>query len=291
MVAPLKNADSLDTWIKTEAFKYAYNEKTRGFIGKKYVKERVLSAVPRELIALGHTREQVVLRLNDMLADDLTQALIRDCDEKRTRANKLEANALRNLLSVVPGEGPGATSDHGVPTASVNAAHAFGTAAGGVSSASDVGTYVPRATSIGVLNVSNNGAGTSSAGAAATAASTGDSSRFSSLFGVAVQKKADEKGKKLMSVMIEDEVDEDANKGTAFSTTYAPNQKFVPASPAVSVSDVDRVVADFVAAKSPGLSEIRPKITSKLDTVDDPKDIFSRGGSTPQRYLLFLLIL
>lgn len=89
-----------------------------------------------------------------------------------------------------------------------------------------------------------------------------------------------------MTAMVEDEVEEKTHYGKAFSTADEPNQKSISSTPLppVSIADVDRAIADFVAGKLPGLSEIHPKTTPKLDTVDDSKDIFSRGGSTPQRY-------
>lgn len=104
MAEAFKATVSLDDWIIRQAFKHAYSEKTLGFVGKKYLKERVLSAVPREFIALGHTREKVGLRLNEMLANDLTQALVRECDERRIKPSQPEPTALGNGLNPATGK-------------------------------------------------------------------------------------------------------------------------------------------------------------------------------------------
>lgn len=94
MSEPHKNADFLDNWIKTQALKYAFNEKTKGFVGKKIIRERLISTIPREFIARGITKDRVGIRLTEMLASDLTQALVRECDEKRIKSNEFDSNAL-----------------------------------------------------------------------------------------------------------------------------------------------------------------------------------------------------
>ncbi|KAI5847860.1 hypothetical protein DFP73DRAFT_474952 [Morchella snyderi] len=94
MSEPHQNADFLDNWIKTQALKYAFNEKTKGFVGKKIIRERLISTIPREFIARGITKDRVGLRLTEMLASDLTQALVLECDEKRIKSNEFDSNAL-----------------------------------------------------------------------------------------------------------------------------------------------------------------------------------------------------
>lgn len=94
MSEPHNNADFLDNWIKTQALKYAFNEKTKGFVGKKIIRERLISTIPREFIARGITKDRVGIRLTEMLASDLTQELVRECDEKRIKSNEFDSNAL-----------------------------------------------------------------------------------------------------------------------------------------------------------------------------------------------------
>jgi hypothetical protein len=94
MSEPHNNDDFLDNWIKTQAIKYAFNEKTKGFVGKKIIRERLVSTIPREFIARGITKDRVGIRLTEMLASDLTQELVRECDEKRIKSNEFDSNAL-----------------------------------------------------------------------------------------------------------------------------------------------------------------------------------------------------
>lgn len=266
MVEAFKNAVLLDNWINTQASKYAYNEKTSGFIGKKNLKERVLSAVPREFIALGHTREKVGLRLNEMLANDLTQALVRECDERRSKSTQPEATVLGNRLFVI--------GDKGVSTTGVSATDTFGTTRS--TSTYNPSTITPGASTTIVHTFS-----------AAAAANTGSQSVFGpgprpgpgSRGGF--QGNAPDKGRKPTSENeSEDEDDGNMHEVVVFSTLEdKPNHKFVPASP---VSDVDHAIADFV--ELPNLPKARSKITSKSPAVDDSGDIFSRRGSSPQRY-------
>lgn len=238
MVEASKNAVLLDNWIKTQASKHAYNEKTSGFIGKKCLKERVLSAVSREFIVMGHTREKVGLRLNEMLANDLTQTLIRDCDERRVKSS-LASTGLTGT-SLVSSCMSGASTS-GVKTS---------------------GAGIGAAT--GLLN-------------------------YHSLIGVGLgtnaQDNFSDKGKKLVTTKTEDEGEEkdggDVHDGITFLAPDEPNQKFVLANP---MSDVDRAIADFVETRLPNLPQARLRITSGPAMVDDPGDIFSRGGSSPQRY-------
>lgn len=121
MVEAFKPPVSLDDWIIRQAFKHAYSEKTLGFVGKKYLKERVLSAVPREFIALGHTREKVGLRLSEMLANDLTQALVRECDERRIKPSQPEPTVLGNGLNP-------ATGNEGALITGISATNTFNSA-------------------------------------------------------------------------------------------------------------------------------------------------------------------
>lgn len=270
MVEAFKNAVLLDNWINTQAFKYAYNEKTSGFIGKRSLKERVLSAVPREFIALGHTREKVGLRLNEMLANDLTQALVRECDERRTKSTQPEATALGNLLYVI--------GDKGVSTTSVNATDTFGTTRS--TSTHNPSTITPGASTTIVRKFG-----------AAAAAGTGSQSifgpgpRLGPGFGSrgGFQGNAPDKGKNPTSESeSEDEDDGNMHEAVVFSTLGdEPNQKFVPASP---VSEVDHAIADFV--ELPNLPKAHSKGTSKSPAVGDSEDIFSRRGSSPQRYFV-----
>lgn len=269
MVEALKNAVLLDNWIKTQASKYAYNEKTTGFIGKKCLKERVLSAVPREFIALGHTREKVGLRLNEMLANDLTQALVRDCDERRIKSSQPEPSIFVNRLNIV-------TGDKGISTTGVNASNTLGTATKGLDIYNPSLTGTPGA-STSIVHAFGLGTGI---------AATGNfGSRIGSR-GASAQDNAPDKGKKLMNATTEDE-SEDDNDGDMHAVVVLStldnksNQKFVPASP---VSDVDRAIADFVEKNLSNLPKARTKTTSKPAAARDSGDIFSRRGSSPQRY-------
>lgn len=259
-----KDAVLLDNWIKTQASKYAYNEKTSGFIGKKCLKERVLSAVPREFIALGHTRERVALRLNEMLANDLTQTLVRDCDKRRIKSSQPEPSIPVNRLNPV-------TGDKGVSTTSISASSTLGAATRGLDIYPSLGTL---GASTNIVHAFGLGTG---------AAATGNFGSRIGTRGASVQDNAPDKGKKSMNATTEDE-SEDDNGGdmhavVVFSTLDdKSNQKLVPASP---VSDVDRAIADFVEKNLPNA---RTKTTPKPAIVGDSGDIFSRRGSSPQRY-------
>lgn len=277
MVEAFKTTVSLDNWINGQAFKYAYNEKTSGFIGKKYLKERVLSAVPREFIVLGHTREKVGLRLGEMLANDLTQALIRECDERRIKSIQPEPTVLGNRLNPVIG-------DKGVSTTGVSATNTFGTTTTGtsISNPSPASTITPGASTTAVRKF---GTSISAAAAGTDLYSYFGSGRGSSR-GVGSQGNAADKGKKSVIRTTEsegeDKDDGDMHEVVVLSTLEdEPNQKFLPASP---VSDVDGAIANFV--KLSNLPKARFKSTSKPSLVDDSEDIFSRGGSSPQRYFV-----
>lgn len=314
MVEPLKNAEFLDNWIKTQAFRCAYNEKTRGFIGKKFIKERITNTIPPEFVARGLTREKVGLRLTEMLANDLTQALIRDCDEKRIKASEAEASALRNVI--VPSDKHlGVIDDKGIP---IIGAGVIGTMSKVTNATPSIQGTTTTSKSPGIPGLSGNygttynfasttGAGKSSAGGTGGVPSadsffnkggvgievgTGSGSRLSNRFpgsssnnrfGVTVQSSVLEKGKKPMTAPIKAGVEEDRHEGIAAGE---PKQVFVP-SPPLSVSDVDRAIADFVAARSPGTPEVRLTTSPKLTVAGNSKDIFSRGGSsTPARYVI-----
>lgn len=151
MVTPLKNTDSIDKWIRAEAFKHAYNEETKGFIGKKKVEDRISSAVPRELIMLGYTREKIELRLKEMLASGLTEGLIQDCNEKRVKSSKLEPIAIRKPPSVSPGgRDLGVAGDKGTLSPSTDAARIPGITTSGNSGA---GIYISSPASTDALGV------------------------------------------------------------------------------------------------------------------------------------------
>lgn len=264
MAEVVKDAVLLDNWIKTQASKYAYNEKTSGFIGKKCLKERVLSAVPREFIVLGHTREKVTLRLNELLANDLTQTLIRDCDKRRIKSSQPEPSLFVNRLNPV-------TGDKGVSTTGFRASNTLGAATRGLDVYPSLGT--PGA-STNIVHAFGLGTG---------AAATGNFGSRIGTRGASVQDNAPDKGKKPINATTEDE-SEDYN-GRGMHAVVMPsalddksNQYRVPTSP---VSDVDRAIADFVENNLPNA---RIKTASKPAAVGDPGDIFSRRGSSPQRY-------
>ena len=73
----------LDKWIRERSFKLAYSDATKGFIGKKALKEAICSNLPAEFGALGYTPEKVKIRLTMMMAERLTSDLLRECDARR----------------------------------------------------------------------------------------------------------------------------------------------------------------------------------------------------------------
>jgi len=73
----------LDEWIRRQSFKIAYNDGTKGFIGKKALREAICSSIPAEFGARGYTPEKVRIRLTMMMAERLTSELVRECDARR----------------------------------------------------------------------------------------------------------------------------------------------------------------------------------------------------------------
>lgn len=263
-----RNTVFLDDWIKAQASKYAYNEKTSGFIGKKCLKERVLSAVPREFIALGHTRERVGLRLSEMLSYDLTKTLIRDCDERRIKSTQPEPSIPANRPNLAAG-------DKGISTTGASATSTSSTATRGV----DI--YNPSLASTPGASTDASGTGTGVAAARTSLFGSQPGAR-----GASVRDDAPDKGKTPVKAKTESESEVEDDGGMCEVVVFSAldgksNQKFVPASP---VSDVDRAIADFIENQLPNPSKARPKTTSKPAVADNPGDIFSRGGSSPQRY-------
>ncbi|CUS12843.1 unnamed protein product [Tuber aestivum] len=73
----------LDEWIRRQSFEVAYNDFTKGFIGKKALEGAVCSSIPTEFGARGYTPEKVRTRLRAMMAERLTSELLRECDDRR----------------------------------------------------------------------------------------------------------------------------------------------------------------------------------------------------------------
>jgi len=73
----------LDKWIREQSFKIAYNDSSKGFIGKRALRESICSSLPAEFGALGYTPEKVKERLRTMMAERLTSDLLKECDTRR----------------------------------------------------------------------------------------------------------------------------------------------------------------------------------------------------------------
>lgn len=73
----------LDEWIHQQSFKIAYNDFTKGFIGKRALKEAICSSIPADFGARGYTPEKVRIRLTTLMAGRLTSELLRECDDRR----------------------------------------------------------------------------------------------------------------------------------------------------------------------------------------------------------------
>jgi hypothetical protein len=106
MTETTNGTSNLDWWIREQSFRAAYSEVTKGFIGKKALRELLCDIVPPEL---GYTKEQVRARLATMLADDLTPDLLRECDARR-KAPSAGAGA-GVAAAPTPASGPGSAAD------------------------------------------------------------------------------------------------------------------------------------------------------------------------------------
>lgn len=73
----------LDEWIREQSFKIAYKDGTKGFIGKKALKEAILSSIPADFGVRGYTPEKVRIRLLTLMSEYLTSELVRECDARR----------------------------------------------------------------------------------------------------------------------------------------------------------------------------------------------------------------
>ncbi|KAG0128059.1 hypothetical protein HOY82DRAFT_43273 [Tuber indicum] len=82
----------LDEWIRRQSFKIAYSDMTKGFIGKKALKEAICSSIPAEFGARGYTPEKVRIRLKAMMAERLTSELVRECDARRVASGAAAGN-------------------------------------------------------------------------------------------------------------------------------------------------------------------------------------------------------
>lgn len=102
MTLPTNGTSNLDGWIREHSFRIAYSDATKGFIGKKALREVLCSSVPSEL---GYTTEQVRARLTTMLANDLMSDLLHECDTRRITSAGVVATTLGSGSAVVPAEG------------------------------------------------------------------------------------------------------------------------------------------------------------------------------------------
>jgi len=73
----------LDEWIREQSFRVAYNDGTKGFIGKKALREAICSSIPVDFGARGYTPEKVRIRLTTLMSEHLTSELVRECDARR----------------------------------------------------------------------------------------------------------------------------------------------------------------------------------------------------------------
>jgi hypothetical protein len=83
----------LDTWIREVSFRVAYSDASKGFIGKKALRDVVCGSIPENLAATGLTREQVKSRLKAMLGHGLTTELLKECDVRRLAGGVVESDA------------------------------------------------------------------------------------------------------------------------------------------------------------------------------------------------------
>src|SRR5437868_2919254 len=82
----------LDEWIRRQASKIAYSDMTKGFIGKRALKDLICASIPVEFGARGYTPEKVRIRLKAMMAGNLTSELIKECDAKRVASMAAPGN-------------------------------------------------------------------------------------------------------------------------------------------------------------------------------------------------------
>ncbi|RPA88985.1 hypothetical protein L873DRAFT_1723761 [Choiromyces venosus 120613-1] len=73
----------LDEWIRQQSSKLAYSDITKGFIGKRALKEAICSNIPGDFHERGYTPEKVRIRLTVMMSEHLTSELLKECDARR----------------------------------------------------------------------------------------------------------------------------------------------------------------------------------------------------------------
>ncbi|PWW74441.1 hypothetical protein C7212DRAFT_358820 [Tuber magnatum] len=89
----------LDEWIRQQSFELAYNDMTKGFIGKKALKEAICGSIPAEFGARGYTPEKVRIRLAAMMAERLTSELLQECDARRIASTAAAGNVATGGIS------------------------------------------------------------------------------------------------------------------------------------------------------------------------------------------------